>query len=159
MAEVSARELLQQELNDLIAQFEVLKRNIDAKRRALSALDEIENSSGGGDNGPSSAIYIRPNEFANMEIAQGVEKYLGMVAERYPTTREIPPQHLYRDIMPALVKGGCRLSKKGDSKRHDRNLKIAVRMNSKSRNSLYYDDKTETVALRSWHKEKAARTA
>lgn len=127
--------------SDLLrAEIEELERKLARKKHIYTQLREDEHED-------STGISVSPTEFSQMEKVDAVVKYL---------MRLNRPAHLYNEILPALERGGCELGK--DKDRHPRNLKIAVRMNSKhSGHQLSYDEKTEMVSLR--QKAKAGRIA
>jgi hypothetical protein len=132
-------------LDVLIAEEERLMKRLDAVRMAKKPLEELDSQ-------PEPArlpvgLQIRPNDFVNMKKEQAVAKLLGMLGR--PATLV--------EMLPLLERGGCDLGKQKD--RYLRNLKIAVRMNSKPSNLLIYDDKTDTVSIRRLESKRAMRSA
>lgn len=102
------------------------KKELDALDRAIGALQQISDGSS-----------VTSDNYVNMQKVNAVVKYLN---------KRGSPANLYSDVLPALRAGGCDLGR--DPERHARNLKIAVRMNSKPGNKLAYDERTETVTVR-----------
>lgn len=124
-------------LHALRVEEEKLANRLAAVRNAITGLEEAETSARDG---------IRASDFRGMKIVEAVAKYFDLTKKK--------SAHLYDDVMPALLRGGADLGEKPE--RHPRNLKIAVRMNSKPHHRLAYDENTDVVSLRSQKGQKTA---
>lgn len=135
----TALQKLDQEIKQLDSEIAQLTRQREARERARQVLAAMEEH-------PSN-ITASTNDYEGMPLVKAVSKYLN--------GRGKPAK--FDEILDALRRGGADL---GNENRQDRNLKIAIRMNSKKKDHpLSYDEPTGIVGLRNWPKHTATRSA
>lgn len=139
----TGRDLLQQELDMLVAQHEEVGRKIEAHRKALAALEISEAANS------NESRLVPPESFIGMHVKDALAKLLMLL--RRDSIR-------LNDAVPLLLKGGANLGSLPE--RHSRTLTIAVSMNSNPKKASHlfdWDRSTDTVTLRARHKR--ARSA
>ena len=138
MVETNARQMLEAELQEA-------ERKVAAIKDAIAAYDRIHTPS--EQSIQQLVLDVKPNEFQGMNVAKAVEKLLTMLGK--PATLQ--------EVLPVLEKGGADLGH--EKSRHPRTLKIAVRMNSRPKHALRYEEETENVSLRAWDHKKITALA